>query len=450
MIGIFGLRSSQTLSLNRDLIKEIVGLIFSEKPDFSSYNILAAKLFNRFAKHEVLSITEAVQFIMDMSFTIDRVKIDNFGYVHSTLVSNNLIMSFVDRVAIQSALFDYDPETMQNIINFMKVHNGWMVPKLIHFRKSLDYLAYVCWWVAQLKIPNAREIYRGIFDEMPGMKTAAKETMENLNILRRYGIKNCFFRDGLLHEEDECWAIYDFNDLRRIFDESAYQVFSKKDRYLAMMCLSIAKEGVSPSISREINKAEEWFSVNATLPMGTKFILTIDRVGELWIHLGYFDQPLRKIFELNKLRYEYELIRLYFIARLFDLTVPVKVVREMPPLPTVKRDVEQKPAVLKPRPIITSELIIPRIKKIRETPELMRFLEEELGESEVETQKRALRRHIVINHIRQLTEGYHSSQEARERAWKELGIVLGDNETYVRKHERGNIGEPILPKAIRR
>lgn len=60
------------------------------------------------------------------------------------------------------------------------------------------------------------------------------------------------------------------------------------------------------------------------------------------------------------------------------------------------------------------------------------------------------RAHMVWSFVRRLPPGWHTSSEARQRAW-EAGIALAENETYVRAHVRGGelVGGVLLAPVVR-
>jgi hypothetical protein len=91
---------------------------------------------------------------------------------------------------------------------------------------------------------------------------------------------------------------------------------------------------------------------------------------------------------------------------------------------------------------ITPDLILPRIRILENINKLVEQTALEVEQAEEETARRSMRQHDVVEHIRKLPIGKHPSAQAKQLALEKFGIVLGDNETFVRKHHRGK-GEEI-------
>lgn len=89
------------------------------------------------------------------------------------------------------------------------------------------------------------------------------------------------------------------------------------------------------------------------------------------------------------------------------------------------------------------DLLIPRTRFIGTEQPVSETSETDAGDS------RKVREHNVVWFVRTLPAGYHASPEAQEMAAK-YGVVLADNETFVRDHVRGSANEVLGHRAVRR
>ena len=122
----------------------------------------------------------------------------------------------------------------------------------------------------------------------------------------------------------------------------------------------------------------------------------------------------------------------------------------MPQPPVSKGTLERLKSIFTRKHLLSPDLIVPRLRSLENVDQLVRELEQEIEQADAETVERAkreLRRHEVIYHVRRLPKGKHPTAEARARAEK-YNIVLADNETFVKPHERGKGNlEPVAHRA---
>jgi hypothetical protein len=160
--------------------------------------------------------------------------------------------------------------------------------------------------------------------------------------------------------------------------------------------------------------------------------------------------PIRDIFEAQGKLGEYRLLRLAHTLHLYDLTVPITVVRQMPTLPQAgSLQMTQGNPI---RQLLDPKLILPRIKELfQNRAALQRALEQEIEEANTDTRRRrSPQRHECTGHARLLPPGKRASASARALAAHE-GINLAPNETYVSKHKRGRGQTLVGPhEAVRR
>jgi len=192
------------------------------------------------------------------------------------------------------------------------------------------------------------------------------------------------------------------------------------------------------------------------LKMGVEpnFMWYINKKGGLEIAPGGGLQ-VQTVFTEQGKALEYALLRYANVLRIYDLTVPLVVTSSSPDLPRLGDEgvvdglMGDKRRI---RRLLNPNLIIPRLRAFVENPEeLVRELEKEIAEDIERTEtKSSKRRHEVTCFARRLPKGYKASPSALALAQDE-GIRLDENETCVRRHERGTQSEEAVGphKAIR-
>jgi hypothetical protein len=178
------------------------------------------------------------------------------------------------------------------------------------------------------------------------------------------------------------------------------------------------------------------YSQEVKLSFDSYGLWTVDSKGELDLSFGMEIAPIRRFYEDAGKGHFYQMIRLGLAIKLFELMVPLEILKKVPGAGIVAsvRDIVAK-MVPKLSPI--RDLFTPRFRVLEDQNAVLQAMEEELERADQETARRNLRKHEVINHIRRLPQGHHPSPQARHLAMEELGVELAENETYVRKHVRG-------------
>ena len=120
-------------------------------------------------------------------------------------------------------------------------------------------------------------------------------------------------------------------------------------------------------------------------------------------------------------------------SNFYDLSMPISRSRQARNFPSFTQDEREDFDPIK-------DLLMPRIKSIND----------EKPAPENDDNTRIIREHDVTWFVRTLPNGWHASSEAVEEASKR-GIILEENETFVREHTRGNSGERVFGyHAVRR
>jgi hypothetical protein len=147
----------------------------------------------------------------------------------------------------------------------------------------------------------------------------------------------------------------------------------------------------------------------------------------------------------------YQAIRVRLVYHLYDLIVPVAKLATLPSEHMQKAGILRRlmGGLSKAEKNPVADLIIPRMRILEDRLSLVEAIEVEVEESRIVTETRSIRKHNVVDFIRPLPNGHRPSPAARKRAFEAFGIVLGDNETYVRKHERGS-GDAITAHEAKR
>jgi len=293
-----------------------------------------------------------------------------------------------------------------------------------------DNLSVSSWWLRQLEL----------FDSEMPVSTTTRDLMGEIKSLRKYGVKPSLFQDGMLHASDQAWVLNNPSDFR--FDR-AYNVIPAETEALILLADRSSVRSLKPEEVRQNLHGTPSPAYRMNLRATVR--ITLDGEGELYCIGSNNLLSVRDVFEDRGAGREYELLRLSQVLRLYDLVVPIKTVSRLPGLPQQPEGLVGRVKSLFTNPEDELlDLVLPRVKRVENRPEeLQNELKQEVEKAAEETEKRrAKREHEVVGHIRQLPDDHSPSQEARERAREELGVELSDNETYVRRHSRGE-GDPV-------
>lgn len=333
---------------------------------------------------------------------------------------------------------------------WLEQQGNWLHAKTLMVRMALEHRLASEWYVANLGLlPGFERFYEEAERLMPDIRLAVDQFAEMLMQCREYGVKNSYFQDGLMHLANQAWVILD-PDLGADWENV---LATRKKEMLARIDLASATE------LRELRHTPiEMKTGNGSSAVGLKaeydahLSWFVDRKG----HIGYGQcpglTPVRDLYLLHDKELLYETTRLLQLMRVHDLVVPTKVAVELPQLPRrglMDQLTSWLPAGM--RRALDPTVLVPRLKSIERLDAFRRLLEEEVGRAEDEARARQKRRHEVVWHLRWLPKGFRPSPDAKKRAWEEEGILLQDNQTYVRRHERGEgTLEPVAHQAVYR
>ncbi len=164
--------------------------------------------------------------------------------------------------------------------------------------------------------------------------------------------------------------------------------------------------------------------------LGVTMILRVDQRGELFVDAhGY--HPLGEIMAKEGKYEAYRQLQARIFADYFDMTQPAEITHRA----TRMVESERNSWVGTTQPTASDamrRLVLPRLHVLHEHIQ---------GAQQVELEPidhaRSIREHDVTWHIRKLQPGWSASPEAVQLA-KEKGVILADDETFVRDHKRGN------------
>ena len=400
---------------------------------------LAQNIFDHYMKGKTFEV--ALQTYIDLCWTIDIVKVATIG-VSAPINRSNTLMQAIAMIFAREAYLDYGQlGSIKELVKSAEDSSGltsWFLPKLSTLRDNVTRAQQADWLAATLSVdPRFGDGALTLVQESAAEAgRQATEMIHELAVLRKYGVKSSFFQDGMLHDPLYAWVFMDFHDIGLFFsDWGEFRTSSS----LAVAGLaersSLTKIGVEPKESRQ---GMSWVR-GVRLSFDAQAIMTIDSEGELDVSFGLELMPMRKFFVHRENEALYEFLRYAHALRLYDLVVPLVTVEKMPQPAVPKGTMERLKNLFSRKHLINPDLIVPRLRTLENVDDLVRELEIEVEQADKETAERAKRelvRHDVVYHVRRLPKGKHPTMEARERA-AEYGIVLAENETFVRPHERG-------------
>lgn len=174
-------------------------------------------------------------------------------------------------------------------------------------------------------------------------------------------------------------------------------------------------------LGTEVDPSTSTFSVQLTKDGDLKTLRGLN-LKEMFSHLGADEA--------------YERLRSEILTIHFDLVTPAsiqKIIEQELVTPPASGDTaDQSPRLGKIRQLILARL---RVIRILGDDIVDEFEQEEQHHKDIVV-------HGVINHLRDLPANYRASQEARDRCFKDIGIILPEfGQTYVKKHDRGTVEE---------
>jgi hypothetical protein len=383
---------------------------------------------------------------------IDRTKIKTLGQKAPTCISNALIGRVIGASAFEFMGTHYavfDDEAARQTEQFSDVAAqlieqespfAWYAPKIA---------------LASHALRTARNFFRWAEEASEGAPESAVEQQGRDNdslfaatkAIQRYGVKSAIapaigehrVDEWLFIPTDEFLADPDTGDttdnrtnsgLGFLLRDCEAVVIGTSGRFITSRPKPIQQQTSDKETSMIGYESVGLIDPNASDPRSIMpLVLTKD--GQLATLHGV---DLRGVFAQHRANEAYELLRSEILAIHFDLVTPALIHS------IVEGELKTPPA--------SGGDTTPRMGKLRELIVARRRVINILGEDidelfdEEEKQHKDMVVHGVINHIRDLPEGYRASQEARDRCFREIGIILPETgQTYVRKHNRGNIQE---------
>ncbi|MBP7006162.1 hypothetical protein KBB27_03505 [Patescibacteria group bacterium] len=390
------------------------------------------------------SFEGGLQAYLNVVYSIDQAKIQAMGKSASTLVCN-ILMQFVAytwmaRTTVEDASIGLIDSIMKNV----KDHPFacWFYPKLFPVRNALISKTNTMLFAFQSELSDSQKQRLTDLERTAGksLRVITNEVVEALHRNRDYSVKPCYFQDGILHEDDKAWLFASVDDLRSpeldplgfLADNFVWIQLAQRDAIRG-----VATENQTEVINQERNIAVSKIAVDAL----ALFAWLYDRNGEMSID-GYGIIPVRDVFVSVGKEGVYDIIRYSLTMQLYDLVVPIKIVRGLPSLPTHRTRRPTEPSAIED--LLDPKLLLPRIKILGNSHDLTAAMDAEIEESEERARRRSPRQHECIGGVRELPPGKHASPAAKELALK-AGIVLEPNETFVKKHPRGK-GGLVIPR----
>lgn len=395
----------------------------------------------RIVREHIRGVTfaTALQTFLNVCASIDSAKNLVVGRGHMSYPANTL-MQFVALVWIRVTRVTWSDHALVDELT-ARVENsttyGWLYAKLYGVKRAVSDKLRAEWFAESLILPPETQalVDRLIAAFGSNLDSLINEMVQALHEHRDYGVKPAFFCNGLFHEPEQAWLITDLDAAREPqmdplgFNKDLFAWIYLVDRGEITSLHATLAETHLPDGTSRLNR------VGVDVPAHLAWIM--DRAGTMSVdQYGILD--VRHVFASAGKDLEFGLVRLAHVLNLVDLTVPIKVVRQMPPLP-MGPSLGGSPlgALLDPT------IVLPRLKELlHKQSALTAAFAQELEEAERQTLRRNMRRHDCVGHVRELPPGRKASPEAIERARKE-GIALEPNETWVKKHQRGS-GNPII------
>ncbi len=388
---------------------------------------------------------DKLQAYVNVCESIDDAKVKVGGHEFVSVVGNGLMQFIAGLVTADVRFTDADIVLTNELAEKVRAEWewSWMYPKLAYLARGMSSRLRAEWLARSLHLDPALFALLERLEKALGtdIDRQIDEIVEALHEHRDYGIKPAVFGNGIKPRPEHVWLVTDAMDTRR----PQMDLLGYHDDLLAWFFLTEKKYiANTESQVQQIPLAQKGAYIELLGPDVSS------HVGWLMDRHGHFslDQnrllPAHDVFRREKKEREFSILRLMSVVQLYDLTVPIKVVRRMPKLPDgglISRFLGKDPV----SEVLNPTLLIPRIKELfGNRAALLESLLQEVEASVAATERRSLRRHECVGHVRELPAGRRATPEAIERA-REEGIRLQPNETFVRKHERGSRGKKLGP-----
>lgn len=414
--------------------------------DVKKTTALVAAIYDKYLR-PFKAWEDIIRMYLVLCLTIDNVKLQTLGRAASTMRSNYLMSLLAAKMIAEKFPGDAEMaiiDKLQGEYGSPSFMDGWMAPKLQILGNLGQAHRDIAHFAQGLTTPQV--LTADVIDaarEQASCETA--QLMSGLRELRKYGVKPCFFQDGMLHAPQDAWVFMDPTVLNRDIDMGK----SLEDPMALVSLASRAQLARIGADEKRFDYGEMGRSEGLKLSFDPHILAVQDAKGEFFSPGSMGIISCREIFARVGKEEQYEFLRYTQALRLFDLVVPVSMVPNHQP--------EARGILAKMRKIVAGkkdpiqDLMLPRLKTLDDMSRVLDELEREVDADQAETLARVSterRRHDVVWHIRKLPAGKQASPEARQAA-AEHGISLSPNETYVRAHKRGSGEEILSHRAVR-
>lgn len=395
------------------------------------------------------SFTEALQGFIDVCDTLNSIVINTGRRPMAADRMGHLIANLAAKMGRQRIFAQTEIDFLRDTCKALETDNanGWYMPKL-HALKNYAVSSNGGRQLAEsmaLRGAMSKLVAQPDGAETDDMFKMTRDLIGELLRLRKYGIKPCYFEDGLFHQRGQAWAFMDFGEIRNLMSPSRNWFQHDPLAFIGLARVENLKRIGMETVS--IRSGEGKMNVLTPTFDGNCY-MTLDSRGELDLSHGCGFLPVRGFFEERGNIFAYECLRLVQVMRLYDLVVPLETVKSMPETETrgMIGKLKMIAGILKHKKPFW-DLVLPRLHALEDEGKITSQIEKEIEEAERETAARSsreLHKHEVICHVRKLPNGKHATDLARERA-ATSGITLQDGETFVKTHTRGKIEGPELP-----
>jgi hypothetical protein len=364
-------------------------------------------------------------------------------------VFNHLIDSFfirsdigdTERIALQKEgimSFAYEERNIDTDKEYMEIAAGVAAAmKNYHATKVMRDQA----------VQKCEHAHDALKELAPELREMADQFASEMRQHRRYTLKSSYYSDELTRDPDQVWVMtdpYDRVAKRNPERKYAYIYSAKKGdilqeiRVQSKKVLDVDKPAVKNLRTGVVYTVSE-------MPFETVGTLELLKNGEIVFPLLNHDASVRDVFRRSDNEAEYELFRIFFLARAHGLTVPASLTRDMPSVDALAS------ALHADRPLTAEELRV----QIRKVILPRRLLSQQHGivdaearreEEGAEDEKRhSPIEHPVVGFKRDLPAGHHPTPQAIELARKR-GFELdpSGNVTFVVPHRRGKGGAGVV------
>ena len=322
--------------------------------------------------------------------------------------------SYIDSLWKQAADFqqESDPKKL------------WFVPKLQNLAWRLYMWKQIHQWINRLA-KRVSPLVVGL--EIEQIHQAAQEVWSRTTSEREYGVKTCYFHSPLFLAGRDVFHVFD----EKLGLEDAKVIDIAPENTFAYLGIgSRPQTKISPQPYESIRRLG--VQNLGVMIEGVRFIFAIDNTGGVRTALGYI--PIKRAFDKVGAASIFELLRLFLLMRLHDLTRGADLVNKLPSIDETEKDAGKKEGGIlgigaKRKRLDYMLLAVPRTKPANR-----------IKKPVAEEGTRFIDRHHVTWFVRRLPEGYHASQRAVDFAASH-GVTLGPGTTIVREHWRGQVGD---------